>query len=194
MPYGTNVWGLSLVVRSRDDASGGTPPVDRAALISELRRELAALDASIPLTRVATMRDLFDATIAGEQAAATLLSAFAAVAVAIAGLGLYGVIAYLVNRRRRELGIRLALGASSGQVLGGVLREGFLLGCVGVALGLGGTWMLAGLLSGLVFGVEPYDLPTLLATAIAMLSLTLVATGLPARRAAQVDPTHALRS
>ena len=194
LPYGTNVWGLSLVVRSRDDASGGTPPVDRAALISELRRELTALDASIPLTRVATMRDLFDATIAGEQAAATLLSAFAAVAVAIAGLGLYGVIAYLVNRRRRELGIRLALGASSGQVLGGVLREGFLLGCVGVALGLGGTWMLAGLLSGLVFGVEPYDPPTLLATAIAMLSLTLVATGLPARRAAQVDPTHALRS
>jgi putative ABC transport system permease protein len=124
---------------------------------------------------------------------AILLGVFAAIALLIAAIGIYGVLAYSVNQRTREIGIRMALGAHSGRVLQLIVKEGMKVGIIGVAIGLMGGLALARAVSSLVYGVAVRDPITFLCVAVVLLAVTLAACAIPARRAATVDPMVALR-
>ena len=163
-------------------------------LVPELRREVAALDPLLPLAHVNALRDLVDASIAGRRLTLMVFLAFAAIAVAMSTIGVYGVLAYLVGQRTREIGLRLAVGALPSDIVRLFVREGAVLILVGVGTGLvgalaGGRWIAA-----LLFGVPSVD-PLAFAAAVLTLGVTAAcATYLPARRAASVDPSRALRS
>jgi putative ABC transport system permease protein len=122
-----------------------------------------------------------------------LLSLFAAGALVLAAIGLYAVIAFNMSRRTRDFGIRMALGASSRQILGTVLKEGLLLTAIGLAIGFGLSLAAGKALGSLLFGVTPTDLPTYLGVFAVLAVVSLVACYLPARRAARIDPMRALR-
>jgi ABC-type antimicrobial peptide transport system permease subunit len=119
---------------------------------------------------------------------------FAIVAVLVAAVGLYGVVAHSVTERTREIGVRMALGAEGGQVLGLFVRQGLATATVGTLIGLGGAAVLARALEKLLFGVTPSDPATLGAVALLLLAVTGVACYIPARRAARIDPLSALRA
>ncbi len=167
---------------------------DAATLVPALRREVAALDPLLPLANVKRLTELVDASIAGRQFTLLTFLVFGAIAVAMAAVGVYGVLASLVGQRTREIGLRLAVGASPSDVVWLFAREGAVLILVGVTAGLtgalaGGRWVAA-----LLFGVTPTDAATL-AGAVLVLALTAAcATYLPARRAARIDPAETLRA
>jgi ABC-type antimicrobial peptide transport system permease subunit len=163
------------------------------ALVAPAREALAAMDPDVPLFRARTMDDIAAASIARPRFLTTLLGIFATVAAILAAIGLYGVIAYAVGERTREIGIRVALGASNADVLGLVLRGGLALAAMGVAIGLAGSVATTRLLRSLLFGVGPFDVATFALTAALVLAVALLATWLPARRAARLDPVEALR-
>jgi hypothetical protein len=123
----------------------------------------------------------------------TLMTALAGTALALAAVGLYGVLAYSVARRRRELGIRIALGADRGRVRGMVLRQGAAVAAAGVALGLLGAYVAAGAIASLLYELEPRDPATFVVTAALLMAVALAASLLPARRATRVDPAEVLR-
>jgi putative ABC transport system permease protein len=112
----------------------------------------------------------------------------------LAGVGLYGTLAYLTSQRRQEFGVRVALGASAGSILRLVMREGCLLTALGAAIGLGGAIAVSGALRGLLYGVTPLDGPTIASVVTLVAAVALVAVGWPAWRATRVDPTTALRA
>lgn len=122
-----------------------------------------------------------------------LLSSFAAIALMMATAGIYGLISYAVARRTQEMGIRVALGATVAQILALVLRHGMLLTATGVAIGIAGSLVLTKVISGLLYGVTPTDKSTFILTALLFAAVAFVATYVPARRAATVDPTVAFR-
>jgi len=128
-----------------------------------------------------------------ERLAAGLSTAFGVLATVLAAIGLYGVLAFLVTRRTREIGVRMALGASTGDVLRIVLREVFLLAGLGVAVGLPLALGLAYLIRSQLFGLSPFDLPTIFAAVAGLLVVALLSGYLPARRAIHVNPITALR-
>jgi putative ABC transport system permease protein len=164
-----------------------------AALAARIREEVRAVDPEVPVTSLASMEDVREEATAVERFQGALFGLFAAIAIALVVVGVYGLTAYLVGRRTRELGVRTALGATPGDLLRLVLREGLGLAAVGVAAGLVGALALSRLLSGLLFGVEATD-PLTFAAVPALLALTaLAATAVPARRAARVEPMTALR-
>jgi putative ABC transport system permease protein len=140
------------------------------------------------------MEDVLGESLAQQRFSATLLGFFAVAALALAVLGLYGVISFGVARRAREIGVRLALGAAPTGVLAMVVREGLVLGLAGVVIGLAGAVALARVLSRLVFGVSATDPVTLAAVALLMAGVAVVASWLPARRAMKVDPAVMLRA
>jgi ABC-type antimicrobial peptide transport system permease subunit len=123
-----------------------------------------------------------------------LLGGFAATAIALALIGVHGVLSYLVTRRRRELGLRLALGAAPAEVVGAVVREGMRLTGVGVGLGLALALVGGRLLRGMLYGVSATDPRTFVAVGVAVFAAAALASWIPARRAARVDPITALRS
>ena len=123
-----------------------------------------------------------------------LLSVAAGVALLLGIVGVYGVISYAVSQRDRELGLRMALGAQSGQVKGMVVRQGLVLAGIGVVIGLGLAFGLTRLMAGLLFGVSPLDPVTLACVAVGLTLVALMASYLPARRAADADPMNALRA
>jgi len=176
---------FTVAVRSRGDA---------AALVPALRRDVAALDPVLPLANINSLDDLVGASVAGRRFTLLVFLVFGAIAVAMSAVGVYGVLAYLVSQRTREVGLRLAVGASSFDVVWLFVREGGMLILIGVGGGLagavaGGRWIAA-----LLFGVAPAD-PATLAAAVLTLGVTAAcATYLPARRAASVDPAEALRA
>ncbi len=139
------------------------------------------------------MTDYVDRALARTRLVALLLSGFAAMAALLSALGIYGVLAYAVRMARCEIGIHMALGASTwrifSQVVGGALR----LAVLGVAAGLGLAWVLAPLLASVVFGIEVHDVATFVTVSCVALATALVAAGLPARQAAAIEPTRALR-
>jgi putative ABC transport system permease protein len=177
-------WGMDLVIRA----------ANQAPVLPALREKLHALDPTLPLAAVRPMTEVVREDTARTRTASLLLGVFAAAALALAAVGLFGVWSAAVSQRRREFGVRMALGARPVQVLGMVLGEALLTTAVGGAVGALAAAALARLARSLLFGVSPLDPVTFVATA-AVLGLTvLLACALPALRAARVDPTGSLRS
>ncbi len=186
LPYAQRpMLNMSLVVRTANDPLA-TLPAARAAL-----REL---NASVPLLRIQTLDELVSRSVAGPRFYALLLGCFAATALALAALGVFGVLSYAVAQRSREIGVRLALGARPGDVLRMVLREAMTLAGLGLAIGAAGALALGRGLGSLLYDLAPSD-PFAFAGAMAALALAaLLASALPARRAARLDPLTALRA
>jgi len=162
-------------------------------LSAAMRRELARLDPNLPLSHVDTMEHALALSLAQERFSIQLMSVFAALAAGLAALGIYGVLAYLVDQRRRELGIRIALGATRGNVLGLVVRQGSLPVGIGLAAGIAGAFALTGVLKSFLFEVSATDPLTFAAITLGLITVSLIAMVVPARRAAAVDPLEALR-
>jgi predicted permease len=175
----------TLVVRTRGDP---------AAIVPAVRRELAAIDRGAALTYVAVVRDAMAATIARPRFTMVLLAIFAGVALLLSTIGLYGVIAYAVSQRTREIGVRVALGARPRDVVRLVLTQGLTLALVGIVLGLLGAAGATRALRSLLFEVQPGDPTTFLVVGTILTAVTLVASYVPARRAATIDPVVALRA
>jgi predicted permease len=167
---------------------------DPTSVVSALRGEIARLDPDLALFDIYSMSERIDLSLASRRTSMFLANAFGAVALFLASLGIYGVLAYLVARRTREIGIRVALGSTQGGVLKLVLREGFQLVAIGLVLGMIGAASLQKAVASEIYGVRPLD-PLVLASVMALLAIVaLVACGVPARRAMRVDPMVALRS
>ncbi|HZM69181.1 MAG TPA: ABC transporter permease [Candidatus Cryosericum sp.] len=164
------------------------------AVAGAIRGAARSVDRDVPIHRLRTMDEVLSASLAAPRAYAALLLLFAALALGLASVGLYGVVSYTVTQRTQEMGIRLALGAARSDILRLVLRQGLGLAVAGTVLGLAGATALAGVLVGLVEGLRPGDPVTFLMAAILLLAVTLLASYLPARRATKVDPVIALRS
>ena len=167
---------------------------DPTAMVAAVRREAQKLDANLPIYNIKTLDEQKDRSLYTARLAATLLSVFGGLALLMASVGLYGVMAYVVGQRRREIGVRLALGARQRDVFGLVIKEGMALVAVGVALGLAGAIAGTRLLTTFLYGVEPTDAGTFLGVALLLAAVALLANYLPARRAAQTDPMLALRA
>jgi putative ABC transport system permease protein len=167
---------------------------DRIASTPTLRRDVAGLDPLLPLANVKGLPALVDASLAERRFTMLVLLAFAAVAVALSAIGVYGVLAYLVAQRRREIGLRLAIGASPSDVVRLFVREGAALTVVGLGAGLAGALAAGRWMSSLLFGVTPADPATLASVVCALAVVAAGATYVPARRAAGVDPNEALKA
>ena len=158
-----------------------------------MRNEIRKLDPDLPVTNVATMEQRLSKAVSQPRFRTTLIALFAVVALILACVGIYGVISYSVSQRTHEIGIRMALGAQTGDVLRMVIKQAIALAVIGVALGLAASYALTSLMSTLLFGVKPTDPPIFIATAVLLATTALVASYLPARRATKVDPLVALR-
>ncbi|MGZ5005200.1 MAG: ABC transporter permease [Chthoniobacterales bacterium] len=186
-PLGQGKWPrMFIAVRS----VAGSP----LALLPAVQSAIWSVDRNVALGSVRTMEDTIARTLLKRKFTMTLLTIFAGIAVALASIGLYGVMSYSVSQRTREIGIRMALGAQRADVLRLVVRQGMLLTLVGVALGLGGSLGLTRLISSLLFGVSATDIGTFGAVSTLLLLIALLACWLPARRASGVDPMVALRT
>jgi putative ABC transport system permease protein len=148
----------------------------------------------VPLYRVRTLDAVVQSTVAAPELRAWLFGLFAALALSLSVIGIYGVVSYLVGQRTPEIGIRLALGAERGRVLRGMLVEGLRPVGIGIVIGLAGSLAAGRLLAQLLFGVGAMDLSTYAGVLATLVAAALVATWIPARRAAQIDPMAALRT
>jgi putative ABC transport system permease protein len=166
---------------------------DPLAAVAPLRRAIQDLDPALPLSQVRTMNEVLASAKSRPRFLAVLLGSFSLVAMLLAAVGLYGVIAYSVARRTSEFGIRMAIGASASQILGLVLRHGLKLSLAGILCGTVGAILLTRLMQGLLYGVNSFDPVTFLATSALLLGVTVLACLLPARRATRSDPMTALR-
>ncbi len=165
-----------------------------ARLAGPLRAAVASIDRSIPVAGITTLSEMVGDSIAQPRFFATLAGAFAALALVLAAIGLYGVMAYAVSQRTTEIGVRMALGATPGRVFRLVVGGGLRLAALGIALGATGSIIMSRWLTTLLFGVEPGDLTTLAFTAAVLLCVSVAASVVPARRATRVDPMVAIRS
>jgi putative ABC transport system permease protein len=182
---GTRTWPLMDVVLRSD--------VDEAALMASVRREVRKLDPELPLSNVRQMSDWISVSAAQPRLNASLLAVFACVALLVAAIGTYGVLAYAVSQRTKELGLRMALGADRHHLLGLVVREGMTVAAAGVVMGVIIAIALGRALSALVFGVSVWDPMTYAGVLIVLATVSLVACLVPAVRASRVDPMEALR-
>ncbi len=166
---------------------------DPAAMLAASKKELRNLDPDLPMYSVRTMEQRVNESLAQRRFSMLLLGVFASVALALATIGIYGVMAYLVNQGTRELGIRIALGASPRNILTLVVRQGMVLAFAGVMLGLAAAFLLTRLIRSLLFGVEAFDPITFAGTSFLLAIVTLLACYIPAQRAARIDPLISLR-
>jgi putative ABC transport system permease protein len=166
---------------------------DPLALANAVRAEVAKLDPELPVTKVRSMEQILESSLASRRLSMWLLTVFALAAVLLAALGIYGVMAYAIARRTREIGIRMALGARRASVLGMVLRQGMKVVLLGVAAGLGASLALTRVMSGLLYGISATDPATFACVTALLISIALAAHVVPTRRAVKVDPSVALR-
>jgi putative ABC transport system permease protein len=184
-PMASRVWPLmDIVVRSAG------PP---ATILPSIRQKVHELDAELPLATVRTMDEWVSTSAAQPRLSAVLVGAFAAMAVLIAAIGIYGVLAYSVTQRTREIGVRVALGARRSGVLGLIVKEGMTVAAIGIAIGLLCALGLGRAVGSLVYGLAPEDPATFTGVAAVLAVVALAACVVPARRAARVDPIIALR-
>jgi predicted permease len=176
---------MSVAIRT-----SGDPPL----LAKPAQAALAATDPDVPLFRLRSMDQLLAASVAQPRLYALLLAVFALVAITLAAVGLYGVLAQTVAQRERELGVRMALGATARDVVGMVVKQATRLAAVGVVLGLAGGLVATRILATLLFGVKPFDPGTFVTVGVGLFVIALVASLVPAHRATQVDPMEALRT
>ena len=162
-------------------------------IVSSIRREILAVDKDQPVIEIKSMKQFFSESAFRRRFNTILLALFAAVALILAVVGIYGVMGYAVTQRTREVGIRMALGAQPHDVLGLVLRRGLALTVVGVGIGVAGAFALTRLMSGLLFGVSATDPMTFVLIAMLLTAVALGACFVPARKATKVDPMVALR-
>jgi predicted permease len=183
------MWGPSgdpfqLVVRT-----SGRPE----SVIEPVRRALASLDPALPFTEINTMAEEVDASIAAERTTAALASIFGAVAAALAAVGIYGLLAYAVAQRRREIGIRMAIGARSTDIVRMIGAQTIAMAAAGIALGLGAAFVAAPWIRSLLYGIAPADPVSLASAGLLVILVSAAATAIPAARAARIEPAIALR-
>jgi predicted permease len=166
---------------------------DPTAIFAAMRRAVNELDSNVPIYRMRTLDQQLDKSLMSERLLASLSGVFGLLATLLAAIGLYGVMAYMVVRRTREIGIRMALGANRGSVVWLVMREVLLLSAIGVAIGGAGAYAATRLVQKQLFGILPTDALTMALSALGIATVALVAGYLPARRATAIDPMRALR-
>jgi predicted permease len=176
---------MYVVVRTEGDAD---------ALAAPVRAAIREIDPNLPIAVMQPMRARVDQSLARRRFSTTLLGAFAGIALVLAAIGIYGVMAYLVSQGTREMGIRIALGATPAGILGLVLTQGAVVAAAGVGAGVVGALVLTRLMSSLLFGIEPRDPMTFTVIALGLGAVSMLATYLPARRAARTNPLTALRA
>jgi putative ABC transport system permease protein len=183
--YRQMCWGYqTIVVRTQRD------PMD---LTRAVRRELDRLDKDLPMERVWTMSQLVAANVSQRRLSVQLLTGFAVGALLLSALGLYGVLAYMVGQRTREIGVRMALGAQRASVLRLIIGQGLKLGLAGLLIGLAGAWALTRVLERLLYEIKPNDPWTFGCVAAVLAVVAVLACWLPARRATRIEPIEALR-
>jgi predicted permease len=175
---------MSVLVRLAPNAPDVLPAI---------RKEVQALDPNVPLRRIEMLEETVDRQFGPARFYMLLLSIFAAVAVALAGIGLYGVIAYLVSQRTREIGIRIALGAKGGDVIRMVLTQGIKPAAIGIGLGVAGAYWSSRVLQSLLYNVEASDIATFAGVTVMLTLVVLLAIVMPARKASHIPPVDALR-
>jgi putative ABC transport system permease protein len=176
--------GMTLVVRSSGDPRAILAPVGRV-----VHQE----NTNIPLTAVATLDDVMSEAVQGQRFTTTLMGVFAGLALILAAVGIYGVIAYTVSQRTQEIGIRVALGADRVRIGALVLKQGMLPALIGIGLGLVAAGLLSRSLASLLYGIKPLDPVTFAVIPVLLLLVALVAIVIPARKATRVDPMTAIR-
>jgi ABC-type antimicrobial peptide transport system permease subunit len=176
---------MTLIVKAKSDPE---------ALVGTVRDRIRKLDGNLPIAAIRTMDEVVGRSIATPKLTGNLLATFALLGLAMAALGIYGVLAYVVSLRRQEIGVRLAIGASASHVLGSVMRQGLGYAAIGAALGLAGAAATSRLLGGLLHGVEPLDPLTFITTPILLMAVAVLASLIPGWRATRVDPLKAMQS
>lgn len=170
------------------------PRTDRSATVGAIRRAVTSLDPHVPIIRMTTLEAAMGQSLFFQRAAATFIGAFAVLALLLSATGIFGLLAYTVEQRRREIGIRIAVGASQAGVVRTVVRAGLAPVLVGLVAGLVGALLAARLLQGLLYGVPATDPASFTAAGLLLLVAGLVAAWVPARRATRVDPAHTLKA
>ena len=176
--------GMTLTIATRGDPK---------ALIDPIRREIRSADPTLPVSSIQTFDEVLSSSVAQPRFAMMLLSVFGSLAIILAVVGIYGVLAYSVSQRTQEIGVRMALGARTGQVVGLVVRQGMIMALAGVAVGTGIAWFATDLMTGMLYGVEAQDPQTFIAVPALFAVVALLACWIPAGRAARVRPSDALR-
>jgi predicted permease len=213
-PDWTTIVGVIADARTESLADAGTPQiyldiyqrpakflafylrgqVDPAAILAQVRIQVQAVNPELPVFRAETLDDVLSSSLSVRRFSMEMVAFFAATALLLAGLGIYGTISYLVNEQRREIAIRLALGAQRGDVLKMVLRRGLGLTAAGAGLGVAGALIVSHLMAGLLYGVSPTDLPTFVGVTLVLTAVALAASYIPALRAMRLDPITILHS
>jgi ABC-type antimicrobial peptide transport system permease subunit len=163
-------------------------------LVNQAREAVWSVNANLPLAQVRTLGEVYDQSMARTSFTLVMLAIAGSMALLLGVSGLYGVISYAVSQRRREIGIRLALGAQAPAILGLFVRRGLMLAGVGIAVGLGSAAAFTGLMRSLLFGIGPLDPITFTAMPVVLATAALLASYLPARRAVAVDPVETMRA
>jgi putative ABC transport system permease protein len=179
-------------LRSQDLSVVARTPLPASLLESQIRSEIQTVDPGLPIFNVRSMTDVMDVSIAPRRFSAELVGVFAAVAMLLSSIGIYGLLAYMVGQRSREIGIRVALGAQRPDILKLILGKGLLLAGTGIAIGLILSAIAAPLIAGLLYGVHPIDVIVFVTVPLILLVVAFLATYIPARRATTVDPIIAL--
>jgi predicted permease len=184
-PIGQRQWpSMAVEVRTASDP---------AAFITAVRDAVRGLDPNLPLTNMTTQADAIEGRVAQERLFAQAYLVFGLLALALASIGLFGVMSYSISRRTNEIGVRMALGARRADVIAMVMRESMIMVAAGIVIGLGGTVVAGRLVASLLFGLSPTDPPTIAGAMAVMVAVSAIAGYLPARRASRLDPMAALR-
>jgi putative ABC transport system permease protein len=212
-PVTWQIVGVYENVRNRDPKDGNSPEInvpfpqspwpgvlmavrtvgDPASMSKSISAVIQSMDPDLPMADVKTMDQILDESIGGDRFAAVLFGTFAAIALILAAFGIYGVMSFAVAQRTHEIGLRMALGAGSSEVLGMILKEGMTVGGIGLLIGFAGAWGAGKAMRSLLYGIGAIDFTAFSAVAAVLLLSALLACYLPARRATQVDPMVALR-